>query len=429
MTLKEPVEKQWQTLLALVLSALGIVLSLFEALAALLLGSLSAVPDSVNILTTVPVGLLAWSSILSALLLAPVFLLNLFNLQGKAVPKWLDTSRPGVGKIALLAISVWPVVAFLGWWLNGFPQAAGYLLGPINVLVTGLPVLWIYTISQWKLSSGAQTWKWNLFGFSFIIMPPVVIFVEIIVLAGIAAIAGLVFIYRNSNDVTLEFELNAILTQISRGSGDMDTTLLLLKPYLLRPAVIFTVLAIFSGVIPVIEETLKPAALWLMAGKEIRPREGFVAGLISGAAFALMENLLFFSSAWTAEEWLVGAISRSTTGVLHMLGSGLVGWGLAKAWQEGKWAFLGRNMIIAILFHGLWNALAVFAGIAPIYVFGLNTTIWQNFLFYLPLIILLVLAFIVLLLINRRFRREQANEINDVIGSDEIPGLKGNATG
>jgi hypothetical protein len=407
MTQYDPAEKQWQTILALVLSALGMALSLFEAISVIVVGLLPSNPDSANIITTMPAGFLVWSFILSALLLLPVFLLSIYRLQGKAIPKWLDMSRPGIGKAALFVILAWPVVTLLGWWIEGATQTSGYLIGYINIFVTGLPVLWIYTISQWKISSGTQARKWRIFGFSFMVMPTVIILAEVIALLGIAAIVGLVYLYRSSIDPSLAQEFQSIVTQVSL-QGDMDAIILLLKPYLLRPTVIFLIFAIFSGVIPVIEETLKPMALWALAGKELHPRDGFVGGLITGAAFALMENLMFFSSVMSADEWLIGATTRATTGVLHMLGSGLVGWGLVKAWQEGKWAALGRNLILAITFHGLWNGLALFAGIAPLLIYGTEATHWQNILFYLPLIFVLILAFITLMLINRHFRKQES---------------------
>lgn len=418
----EPTEKQWQTLLALVLSALGIALSLVEAVSVVVVGLLPLDIDSAGISATMPVGYLAWSFILSAVLLLPVFLLSLYRLRGKAAPKWLDTGRSGLGKAALLVVLAWPVVTLLGWWIEGFPHVAGYVLGLINIFVTGLPVLWIYTISQWKLVSFTQEQKWRIFSFSFMVMPAAIIIAEIIALVGITAVVGLIYLYRSAIDPSITRELEFIITKISMG-GDLDTIIMLLKPYLLRPTVIFVGLAIFSGVIPVIEEILKPAALWAMAGKNLTPRDGFVGGLISGAAFALMENLMFFTSVMTPDEWLIGALTRSTTGVLHMLGSGLVGWGLVKAWQEGKWGVLGRNLVLAISFHGLWNASALFAGIAPLLLFGTEVTVWQNLLFYLPLILILLLACISLVLINKRLRKGQIHENDTVTVLEEKPGL------
>ena len=417
-----PAEKQWQTILALVLSALGIALSLFETFSILVVGLLPMDFGSIEISMTMPVGLLAWSSILSAVLLLPVFLLSLYHLRGKPVPGWLDTHRPGLGKAALFVVLAWPVVTFLGWWIDGFPRVAGYLLGLINIFVTGLPILFIYAFSQRDLLSLSQEKKWRIFGFSIMVMPAAIIIAEIIALIGIAAVVGGIYLYLSTIDPSLPRELEFVLAKISM-AGDIDTTIMLLKPYLLRPTVIFVGFAIFAGVIPVIEEILKPTALWALAGKNLSTREGFVGGLITGAAFALMENLMFFASVATPDEWLMGAFTRATTGVLHMLGSGLVGWGLAKTWQEGKWGALTRNLVLAIALHSSWNASALFAGIAPLLIFGSGATALQNLLFYIPLILVLLLAGIALLLINRRFRKEQMDLMDDTNVLEESPGL------
>lgn len=413
MTQPDPPEKQWQTILALVLSALGILSALFLALSLGVIGRMSsanAFSDPTGMLTTLPIGLLVWSFILSAILLLPVFLLSLYRLQGKPIPKWLDTDRPEVGRRALWVIVIWPVVVLIGWLVAGRPQTAAYLLGPINILVAGLPVLWIYTVSQRKLKAGSQTRKWRIFGFSLVVTPVVIVFVELMALVGVALAIGLWVAYQGSADAAnIERELTYIATQISLAK-DLDTVLLLLKPYILQPTVIFVALAVIAGVMPIIEELLKPLAVWALAGKEITPQEGFVAGLLSGAAFALMENLMYATATLTAEDWLFNAIARSGTGVLHMLGSGLVGWGLARAWRDGKWPLLGLNTLIAIGFHGLWNALALVAGVAPLYAFGLEATFWQTLLFYIPLILLFVVAFITLLLSHRRLQKQQEEE-------------------
>ena len=87
MTQYDPAEKHWQTILALVLSALGMALSLFEAISVIVVGLLPSNPDSANIITTMPAGFLVWSFILSALLLLPVFLLSIYRLQRKGDPE------------------------------------------------------------------------------------------------------------------------------------------------------------------------------------------------------------------------------------------------------------------------------------------------------------------------------------------------------
>jgi biotin transporter BioY len=93
-----------------------------------------------------------------------------------------------------------------------------------------------------------------------------------------------------------------------------------------------------------------------------------------------------------------------------MLASGLVGWGLAKLWRDGKWVFSGLTILGAFLLHGIWNTLALVSGIAPLYVYGSEVTIWQTLLFYLPVILLLILSTIGMFLVRRHLLREQSKE-------------------
>jgi hypothetical protein len=402
-------EKKWQTILTLAISALGIVYFLIQALGLGVIWLTSFFDTQSGITQSIPSGLLAWSSLLSSLLLVPVLLHSVYRLRDQEIPAWLDTSQPTINKVVIWLILAYPVVVFLGWLVAGSPRVATFLLGPINLLVAGLPVLWIYNEAQRKLPAGSQVRKWRIFGFSLTIMPVLVIIAELIALMILALIGGLWLAYRLSVNPQLERELMYIFNQINIG-GDLDTIIQLLKPYILRPVVIFGALAIFAGIMPMIEEILKPIALWSLAGHKITPREGFVGGLICGAGFALMENVLYFTAAIMAEDWLFMAIGRAGTGVLHMLGSGLVGWGLAKAWRDGKWPFLALTTLGAILFHGVWNSLALVAGVAPLYIYGSDATHWQTLLFYSPLILLLIAAAIALWLINRHFRKKQQIE-------------------
>jgi hypothetical protein len=396
--------KNWQTILSLVLSILGLVYFLLQAFTLAVFWMTSFFDPQPGSTQSISIGLLIWSSLLAALLLLPVFLLSLFQVQGKPVPGWLDTRRPIFGKIIRCLIFTWPVIVFLGWLIADTPKLALFLLGPVNLIVAGLPILWIYHETQWKLQGGSQSRKWRIFGVSFTVMPAIVLMVELFAILILTVIGGLWIIYRISVDPQLERELMPIITLIGVGGDDLDLILHLLKPYILQPTVIYWALAIFGGIMPVIEELIKPLALWFLAGKRISPQEGFVGGLLCGAGFALIENILFFTTAFLPEDWLFMAIGRAGTGVLHMLASGLVGWGLAQAWRNKKWLFLVAMTLGAIVLHGLWNIIALISGIAPIFMVGSQMTLSQTLLFNTPMLLLLILSVAGLFLINRHLR-------------------------
>lgn len=397
----------WRIILTLVISALGILFLLIQTLTLGFIWLTSYLDPQAGMPQTISVGLLAWSSILSGLLLLPILLLSIYQLHSQPIPGWLDTSRPVVGKIAQRAILIWPVIVFIGWLVAGNPSVASFLLGPINLLVAGLPVLWIYFMTQWKLEGGPQGRKWRIFGFSLTIVPIMVIIAELFAFLILGGVAALWMAFRISADPQIERDLMFIANQIMNAGDDPDTILLVLKPYILQPVVIFWALAIFGGIVPLIEEIIKPLALWSLAGRKISPQEGFVGGLLCGFGFALMENVLYFTTAVMAEDWIFMVIGRAGTAVLHMLASGLVGWGLAKAWQNGKWLFLGLTTFGAVLLHGLWNALALVTGVVPIFMVGPEVTLGQTLLFSSPVILLLILSAVGMFLINRYFRKQE----------------------
>ncbi len=410
--------KNWHTTATMLLSGLGVLYFLVQSIGLGLLGVTAYISGQTNTSQTIPVMLLVWSSLLSGLMLLPVFLLSLYQVRSKPVPRWLDTGRPVVRKAALWSILIWPLVILVGWWVADRPSLSVFVLGPLNLLVAGLPVLFIYTLAQRDLDGGSQVRRWRIFGFSLAITPVFIMIVEIISVLIIAGIGGLWLIYRFSIDPALEQQITALIDQIRlAGDGDPELVLELLKPYLTQPVVVFWAIAIFGGVIPIIEEILKPIALWSLAGRKPSPQEGFVGGLLCGAGFALMENVLYLSSAMVVEDWLYMAAGRAGTGVLHMLASGLVGWGLARAWRDGKWFFQGLTLLGAFLLHGFWNALALVVGVLPLFVVDSEMTLGQTFLFNAPMIVLLILSMAAMIMIYRKLRRQGASNVS---GEDDI---------
>lgn len=399
-------KNNWRVVLALGISALGVLYFLIQALSLSAFWLISRVNYQGDLTQTISMGLLVWSSILSALCLLPAFLLSLYQLRGQAIPRWLDTRRPAIRKIVMWIILAWPVLVFMGWLVADRPSLAIFLLGPINVLVAGLPVLWIYNAAQSKLEGGSQLRKWRIFGFSLTLMPVLVILFELLALLILGGFGGLWLAFRFSVDPQFEQQVMEVLSQLMPLGNDLDAILAYLEPYIQQPPVIFWALAIFGGIMPMIEEIIKPLALWTLAGRKISSQEGFVGGLLCGAGFALIENVLYFTTAIMAEDWLFLAVGRAGTGVLHMLASGLVGWGLARAWRDGKWVFLGLTTLGAFILHGLWNALSLVLGVLPLYILGNEPSLGQTLLFYVPVFGLLLLSIFGMILINRNFRNQ-----------------------
>lgn len=412
MTQEKPTGKDWQTYLTLGLSALGITYFLFQTLTLAMVWLSSWISGQGTQMETLPIVLLMWSSLLSAAVLVPLFILTLLQLRGKAKPSWLDVGLNGLRKVILWVILAWPLIVFLGWLVVGRPTLAVFLLGPINLLVAGLPVLWVLNAAARKLDGGDQLRQWRIFGFSLTVMPSLVIVVELLAVVTLAVLGGIYLAYRMSVDPQLAERITSVLAQLEASGQDLDKIMQVVEPLLMQPSVIFWAAAIMGGVMPLIEEIVKPIGLWVLAGRRISPQEGFVGGLLCGAGFALAENVLYFTIALAPEDWLYMAIGRAGTGVLHMLASGLVGWGLAKTWREGRWGFQALTTLGAIVLHGLWNTLALAAGFVPQYLVGEEVSFWQTMLFNTPIFILLILSVFGMILINRNFCRRGGNSDN-----------------
>ena len=403
-------------LIVLILSGLGIIFLVIQGLTLALVLSASAMLEEMDATQWLPMSTLAWSSILVGLLLTPTFMISLKHYQRKPLPTWLNLERSTLRKWVVGLVLVWPLLVWLGYWLVGKPTLAAFSLGILNFLVVGIPILLILTVARSKLDGGSKFRQWGLFGFSLTVMPAIIMLAEIAAILILVLFGGVWLAYRISIDPTIERELGYLMDQVMIGGQDPEALLQLLKPYILQPSVIVLASVIFGGLIPMIEELLKPIGLWFVAGKKLSPQEGFVGGLLCGAGFAFLENLLYFSMAFTPEDWLFMAIGRAGTGVLHMLGSGLIGWGLAKAWRDGKGLALGITLISAFIFHGLWNVLALIVGVAPLVVEGLDTTLWKTLTLNLPVIFMLILSVAVLLGLRRRVKRESVQSM----GGDDV---------
>jgi RsiW-degrading membrane proteinase PrsW (M82 family) len=147
------------------------------------------------------------------------------------------------------------------------------------------------------------------------------------------------------------------LEQAQQFGSSPELLMRMLAPYLSDPRVIFAAFTFGAVIVPLIEEALKPLGVWLLAGSHLTPAEGFTAGVLCGAGYALIESLLLSSNGGT--EWVSLAFARIGTGVVHILTSGLTGWGLASAWAENRYLRLGVAYLGAVMIHGLWNGLTV----------------------------------------------------------------------
>jgi RsiW-degrading membrane proteinase PrsW (M82 family) len=121
--------------------------------------------------------------------------------------------------------------------------------------------------------------------------------------------------------------------------------------------VVVSAFGFIAVLVPLIEELLKPLAVWLFASTLDSPAQGFLFGALSGAAFALFESLN--ASADASTTWAVIIGGRIGTGILHITASAFVGLGIGYAFKEKRYGLLLACYGAAVFAHSLWNASAL----------------------------------------------------------------------
>jgi hypothetical protein len=133
------------------------------------------------------------------------------------------------------------------------------------------------------------------------------------------------------------------------------------------PLVLLALTVFVAGIAPLVEELFKTLAVWSLQGLNISDGEGYVAGMLSGTAFALVEGMLY--AAQTAmtpgNDWLYFLLGRFGGTLIHIFNGGLIGWALTKTWRDHKVARLLVIYLLAFTIHGLWNLAIVLTQLIP----------------------------------------------------------------
>lgn len=159
-------------------------------------------------------------------------------------------------------------------------------------------------------------------------------------------------------------ELSILADRLRQAGNSPQLIAHIISPYLKDPLVIFSAFTFAAVIVPLIEEAIKPLGVWFLAGSRLTPAEGFTAGILCGAGYALVESLTL--SADSGNDWVSLVFARIGTAVVHILTSGLTGWALASAWREKRYFRLGVTYLGAVLLHGLWNGLTMLIVIADL---------------------------------------------------------------
>jgi hypothetical protein len=300
-----------------------------------------------------------WASALQFLLLLPATVFAILRLIDVSFPVWNSRKAYGFSVAGLVLV---PITIAIGSRLTQEPRLAELILPVLQLFVIGLPLVWLLAMGTRGFPAGTSQRGWNIFSFSSVISIPIILVVEMVIILGLVA-AGFAWLGFFLPDLLQQ--MGHTIERLVNVQSDLESIIRILRPYINQPLVFAGGLALTAGIIPIMEELLKPMALWFFAGRPLSPREGFTGGLICGASFALLESLGAMANP-TMETWPLIAIGRIGTGILHMGTTALVGWGLGKAWSEEKYGSLAGAFIAAVGFHSVWNIFGLMTGLSEI---------------------------------------------------------------
>ena len=275
-------------------------------------------------------------------------LLRVLNKQAASVP--VSTSF-GCWKIAA-GVTGAGLALLIGHLVQDNASINWLALPLLTIPAVALPIWTITGLGARDLSLGSRWRTWSAFGISLTVTPFILFMLEVLV-----AIAILIFvvIYAVANpDVAAEFE--RLSTQFASIDLESEEAIRLIIPYLTRPGVIILVTIFFSVIIPLMEELIKPLAVWLLAGRLDSAAQGFAVGALGGAGFALVETL---NVSGQITEWGLLLFTRIGTGLLHIATSAIMGAAIYMAVRERRYLRLLGTYLLAVLLHGLWNASAI----------------------------------------------------------------------
>jgi len=332
---------------------------------------------------------------LLALVCLPSVISSMSALSGGDPPRWLSAPMPALNWLPVVLFVITLVVRL--FFLPEEPTQ-GFLPAGLTASAVVLPALWFLRLgagSQWgknpKRNSGLLTFSLSFTTYFILILEAVLFFAVVV---GVLAALG--------RDPQMMEALENLLPLLQGANLAPEELVELLAPLLSTPPIFISILLLVALVIPMIEEAFKTLGVWLLKGRGISPAEGFVAGMVSGAGFALVEGLLNSAAmaSSTSMDWLGFVIGRLGGTLLHIFNGGLLGWAMANAWQGKKPAKVVGTYFLTVLLHGIWNGVAILELSPQVIVTG-NL----SYIFLAVYALILLMAFV---LFSRKVERQAA---------------------
>ena len=255
--------------------------------------------------------------------------------------------------------SLFPLLILVGYLVQTGPAWIKILLPLFHVAANGTAMFWLLGLVYRGLPGKSAQRFWGAFGAGLTIIPVITFIVEVLILIFL----GLIWMIVLQTQPELMQELLDIVNRLQPGNAGVEILQQSMDRFINLPGVTATIFLYIAVLIPVVEEILKPSVLWLLLGRKLTPNEGFLAGAAAGAGYALFENLTIGAA---ADVWSFVMISRLGTTAVHILATGMVGWGITSAGTEKKYIRMVSSFIAAVSIHGVWNGLNILTSLAQI---------------------------------------------------------------
>lgn len=337
------------------------------------------------------------------MLLAAYF--SLMGLLGRNVnlPSWASWKNAGK--------TIWliPVIFSLGYFVAINPEVAWFLLPPLHVIAVGLPILWFLSIGGRNLAGGTPQSLLGVFSVALVLVPIIVLLLEIVIGAiFLAIIIALLAEQPGFMDGLIQ------LVETIRNSPIPTPEIMFpfFETYLVQSPVILIGLFFIGVMVPIVEEFFKPIGLFFLNGRNLTPMKGFVAGMLSGAAFALFETMF---QVVQGHEWILLVGGRMGTSLVHIVTTGIVGWGYAFFMLERRFLRLAVHYLVAVIIHAIWNGMTTIFIVANLPGQNLlaNEFPWGEVV-GISLAFLMGFAFFALIGINLKLQRGQVQKMESV---------------
>jgi hypothetical protein len=297
--------------------------------------------------------------IVLALLVLPSVILAARRLSGSSVSGGIFATRLTRKHATWLGLAY--ILVLLGGLLfSNLPRLEWLAMPILNVLALGLPVILLLWLGTKNLPPFSSQRNWTIFNLGMTLSPFVIMVIELLAIftGMLLLIVALTFFIPDLPAWVEEFS-----TMIESAQGTMEFPEDEVIGLLRSPLVVGVILFFTSALVPLVEESIKPIGLWLLAGRDLTPQDGWVLGLLSGAGFALIENL---GNLVVGQGWLSLALARGGATALHMFNTAIIGYTFVLSRRQKRWRTVILAFLGTLLLHALWNSVAVIAMVSSL---------------------------------------------------------------